>query len=241
MLHQLIMEVRFHQLITFVYKLGIGLDPPEPSSNYNAALRTSDAARPEMVVEGEQFLTWMEAVRSFLWIHGIYMSVIPVTWCLFLMENAPVSGKSVLWSAHLSLGNIKLMIYILSSTIEAVKNKCGHDSSARVCVISTSISRTPAKQNYRSLLCSLIIQLSGRFASIPSTLQGLYSQNHNGIHQPTPDALLMVLKELCRPFEHTYIVMDALDECTGPERSDVLCFIETLVGWGFEQRPLAGH
>ena len=45
---------------------------------------------------------------------------------------------------------------------------------------------------------------------------------------------MRVLKELCRPFKQTYIVLDALDECTGPERSNVLSFIETLVGWGFD-------
>ena len=44
----------------------------------------------------------------------------------------------------------------------------------------------------------------------------------------------MVLQELCRPFKHAYVVLDALDECAGPERSDVLSFIETLIGWGFD-------
>ena len=44
---------------------------------------------------------------------------------------------------------------------------------------------------------------------------------------------MTILKELCRPFRHTYIILDALDECTGMERSDVLGFIKTLVGWGF--------
>ena len=126
------------------------------------------------------------------------------------------------------------MINIFSSTIiEAVKKKCGLDSSLAFAYFYFDF-KDPSKQNHRNLICSLIIQLCGRFASIPSTLQGLYSQNLNGRQQPTLEALLVVLKELCRPFKHTYIVLDALDECTGPERSNVLSFIETLIGWEFD-------
>ena len=126
------------------------------------------------------------------------------------------------------------MVNIFSSTIiEAVKNECGLDSSLAFAYFYFDF-KDPAKQNHRNLICSLIIQLSWRFAIVPSALQGLYSQNHNGRQQPTPQALLTVLKELCRPFKHTYIVLDALDESKGPERNDVLSFIETLAGWGFD-------
>src|SRR6266481_3134012 len=131
-------------------------------------------------------------------------------------------------------GNIKLMINIFSSTIiEAVKNDCGLNLSLAFAYFDFDF-KDPAKQNYRNLICSLIIQLSWCFASLPSTLQGLHSQNQNGMQQPMPEALLTVLKELCKPFKHTYIILDALDECMGQERSDVLGFIETLVGWGFD-------
>ena len=123
--------------------------------------------------------------------------------------------------------------YFSSTIIEAVKNECGLDSSLAFAYFYFDF-KDPAKQNYRNLICSLVTQLSWRFASIPSTLQELYSQNHNGMQQPTPEALMKVLKELCRPFKHTYIVLDALDECTGLVRSDVLGFIEVLVGWKFD-------
>ena len=43
---------------------------------------------------------------------------------------------------------------------------------------------------------------------------------------------MMIFKELSRLFKHTFIVLDALDECTGTDRSEVLGLIETLVGWG---------
>jgi len=74
------------------------------------------------------------------------------------------------------------------------------------------------------------MQLSWRFASIPSALQELYSQNHNGRLQPTLEALLMIFKDLSSPFEHTYIVLDTLNKCMGTDWSKVLGLIETLVG-----------
>src|SRR5882724_10788400 len=125
-------------------------------------------------------------------------------------------------------------MHICSSTIiEAIKHECGIDSSLAFAYFYFDF-KDPAKQNYRNLICSLIIQLSWRFTSIPSALQGLYSQNQNGRQQPMLETLLMICKELSRPFKHTYIVLDALDECTGTDRSEVLGLIETFVGWGLD-------
>ena len=127
-----------------------------------------------------------------------------------------------------------MIINICSSTIiEAIKHECGLNSTLAFGYFYFDF-KDPAKQKYRNLLCSLIIQLTWRFTGIPSALQELYSQNQNGRQQPTPEALLAILKELCRPFTHTYIILDALDECTGTERSNVLHFIKTLVGWGYD-------
>ena len=127
---------------------------------------------------------------------------------------------------------------IFSSTIiEAVKHECGLNSTLAFAYFYFDF-KDPGKQTYRNLICSLIVQLSWQFNSIPFVLQELYSQNQNGKQQPMPEALLMILKDLSKPFTHTYIVLDALDECTGTERSGVLGFIESLVGWGFNNLHL---
>ena len=136
---------------------------------------------------------------------------------------------------------IKLMIILCSSTIiETIKHECGLNPTLAFAYFYFDF-KDPSKQKCRSLTSSLIIQLSGSwrfFKGVPSALRDLYSQNMNGKQPPTPEALLMTLKELCRPFTHTYMVLDALDECTGTERSDVLGVIETLVGWGFDNLHL---
>ena len=63
-------------------------------------------------------------------------------------------------------------------------------------------------------------------------MNGLFSQNHSARLQPLPEALLMIFKDLSRHFKHTYIVLDALNKCTGMDQSEVLGLIKTLVEWG---------
>ena len=133
---------------------------------------------------------------------------------------------------------IKLTVNICSSTIiEAVESECGFHSTLAFAYFYFDF-KDPAKQKYTNLICSLIKQLSWHFQNIPSVLQGLYSQKQNGTQKPTSGALLTLLKELCWPFRHTYIILDALDECTGTERRDVLGFTEILVGWRFDNLHL---
>ena len=64
----------------------------------------------------------------------------------------------------------------------------------------------PEKQKYNNLICLLIKQLSWCFQTIPSALWELYSQKQNGTQKPMLGALLTLLKELCKPFMHTYII-----------------------------------
>ena len=72
-----------------------------------------------------------------------------------------------------------------------------------------------AKQDFRNLLSSLLIQLgaqSDRFCDILSTL---YSEHDRGLRQPRDDVLTQCLKNM---FElpgqgPLYVIVDALDEC----------------------------
>ena len=134
--------------------------------------------------------------------------------------------------------NIDLTVNIYSSTIiETVQRKFGPHSTLAFAYFYFDFN-DPEKQKYNNLLRSLITQLSWRFQSVPSALRELYSQKQNGTQNPTSGDLLTLFKKLCEPFMHTYIILDALDECTGTERSHVLGFVETLVGWGFDNLHL---
>lgn len=120
---------------------------------------------------------------------------------------------------------------IYSSTIiEDVKSDCYVDPSVTLAYFYFDCNDV-AKQQHRSLLCSLIMQLSYSCMSLPPSLNQLYSQNRNGAQQPTQADLMLTLKEMLGQLKHTYIILDALDECAGSEQTQLLDLIAGLVNW----------
>jgi hypothetical protein len=51
----------------------------------------------------------------------------------------------------------------------------------------------------------------------------------NGERQPTADELLITLQLMIEPFNKTFIILDALDECK--ERQELLTRIKAIAGW----------
>ena len=96
--------------------------------------------------------------------------------------------------------------------------------------------RDVTKQDVRSLLSSLLIQLSNRSDDFRTILYRLYSAHDHGSQQPSDDALKECLKNMLTfPGQgEIYIVVDALDECpnlsgfTMP-REQVLMILQELV------------
>jgi hypothetical protein len=93
------------------------------------------------------------------------------------------------------------------------------------------------KQKLSNLLPSLLIQLSARSDPCCDILSRLYSSHDRGVHKPSDRAMVQCLKEMLtvEAQGHTYIIMDALDECpitsTIPSpREEVLELVEELVG-----------
>ena len=75
--------------------------------------------------------------------------------------------------------------------------------------------RDDSKQNLRSLLSSLLVQLSNRSHSFSTILSGFYSAHDDGSRQPSEATLIKCLKDMLKlPGQgEIYIVVDALDEC----------------------------
>ena len=96
--------------------------------------------------------------------------------------------------------------------------------------------RDADKQTRRSLLLSLLSQLSARSDKCGDILHRLYVTHDNGAHKPTDDVLIQSLKETLtfsnnRPI---YIIVDALDECPNTfgmpsPRESVLDLVKGLV------------
>ena len=72
-----------------------------------------------------------------------------------------------------------------------------------------------AKQDYRALLSSLLVQLSEQSDIFRDALFSLYSTHKRGAEQPTDDALAQCLKNALLGMERVpiYLIIDGLDEC----------------------------
>ena len=95
--------------------------------------------------------------------------------------------------------------------------------------------RDISKQDVRSLVSSLLVQLANRSDNFCTILSELYSA-HDGGSQPSEDALVECLKDmLTLPGQgEIYIVVDALDECPNVSgyptpREQVLMVVQELV------------
>jgi len=85
------------------------------------------------------------------------------------------------------------------------------------------------KQGQEKMIRSLILQLSSQCGSTPQDLEALYSSCMNGGRQPTHDMLLAALHQMIESFEETFVILDALDECS--ERQELLEDIEEINRW----------
>ncbi|KAF7343426.1 HET-domain-containing protein [Mycena venus] len=88
--------------------------------------------------------------------------------------------------------------------------------------------RDERSQSAKIMLHSIILQLSAQSFSPYSALDQLHKSSE-GQTLPTYQNLLDILDELLSDFVHTYIVLDALDECTENDR--LVQFIIRLRDW----------
>ena len=93
------------------------------------------------------------------------------------------------------------------------------------------------KQARRSLLPSLLLQLSARSNDFCDVFSRLYEAHDNGACQPSDKALTLCLKEMPTLPDQgpVYLIMDALDECPDTcdvpsTREQVLDLVKDLVG-----------
>ena len=96
--------------------------------------------------------------------------------------------------------------------------------------------KDPAKQDSRSLLSSLLYQLSNQSDQLCDVLRELWSKHHDGSEEPVNDTLLQCLKDMLTLTRSVpiYLVMDALEECSNDSgipssRESVLRVVEEIV------------
>lgn len=115
---------------------------------------------------------------------------------------------------------------ILSSTIvEDLLLHCGSDPNLVVAYFYFKMDDV-SKRNHTGLLRSLIKQVFERSNRSSQALTQLFGK---GDQQPTSSQLLSTLYNMVSEFGHTYIVLDALDECE--ERDDLFEVLEEMGRW----------
>ncbi|KAF8496229.1 hypothetical protein F5888DRAFT_417671, partial [Russula emetica] len=92
------------------------------------------------------------------------------------------------------------------------------------------------KSNARSLLSSLVVQLSDQSNELFDVLRGLHSSHRNNRQPPSVDALTQCLEDMLRVAHEVpiYFIIDALDECPftneqSSPRRQVLTLVEKFV------------
>ncbi|KAL9100692.1 MAG: hypothetical protein Q9163_003956 [Psora crenata] len=118
---------------------------------------------------------------------------------------------------------------ILSSTIiQAVLDYCNTRPALAVMYFYFEFTNIE-KQGHEKMIRSLTAQLASQCSVTPSALELLHSSCRNGERQPTLDQLLDTLHKLVKSFEKSYLILDALDECS--DREALLDDIEEFAGW----------
>jgi hypothetical protein len=146
------------------------------------------------------------------------------------------SGKSVLWYALsvLFLTSVYLFCSTSSTIIENVQELC--QAGLATLAIFYFDFRDAAKQDARSLLSSILVQLSNESDQFTEILSALYSTHGDGFRQPSQEALAQCLKDMLKlPGQGPlYIIVDALDESPNTcglmsPRAEVLGIVQELV------------
>ncbi|KZP12272.1 hypothetical protein FIBSPDRAFT_836445 [Athelia psychrophila] len=113
---------------------------------------------------------------------------------------------------------------ICSTIIETIRAECAaKPSSACAYFFFDSRNAQTDLSLHDKLIRSIIKQLSHRSGGFPAPLVDLYG---GGQQQPSIESLQLVLEKIIDGFERTFIIIDAVDECT--DREKTLAWVEQL-------------
>ncbi|OCL07885.1 hypothetical protein AOQ84DRAFT_267871, partial [Glonium stellatum] len=124
---------------------------------------------------------------------------------------------------------------LCSTTIKEVSNMCRSDPTCAFAYFFFDFTEQK-KQVYQNVVRSLVTQLARQSAEIPQSLLSLYSQCQEWDQQPNLQDLLSVLRLMIEETRHTYIIIDALDECK--DREKLLEMLHCIADWKIEKLHL---
>lgn len=113
---------------------------------------------------------------------------------------------------------------LCSTLIEHVKLLCAGESTDRYAYFYFDFSDTQ-KQTVSNMLCSIVAQLSVSILS--HEVDQLYHRCKDGQHRPCQHDLIETLVTLLNELPRTYLIVDALDECS--ERTQLLDSLRKII------------
>lgn len=128
---------------------------------------------------------------------------------LLLLHGIPGCGKTIL----------------SSTVVEHIKTICNKDSQCQYIFYYFDFSDSK-KQEVAGLLRSLLAQLASRDLKTLKEIERLYNQNGCGKQQPDKKSLLSILLSVLRSPLRTYLIIDALDECS--QRGEMLGMLSDI-------------
>jgi hypothetical protein len=120
-----------------------------------------------------------------------------------------------------------------STIVQDVILHCKSDQAVAVAYFYFDFNDSE-KQRYENLIRSLIVQLSTQSEKTPESLDALFVRSQDGQQQPKMDALTLTLQHILGGFQQAFIILDALDECKGKEREELLGLLKNLIDWKVE-------
>jgi hypothetical protein len=126
----------------------------------------------------------------------------------------------------------KLINFYSSTIIQDIAHHCQVEMSFAMAYFYFDFNDVNKRQS-RNLVRSLLTQFSVQCPKCPEVLTTVYSQHLKGVQEPTTQGLLVALKQIIQSFQHAYIVIDALDECT--DREDLLTLVQEMVKWKLDR------
>jgi hypothetical protein len=114
-----------------------------------------------------------------------------------------------------------------SSVIEDLSSHCRSTTRLAVAFYYFDFNEN-GKRDVNSIARALLAQLLAQCPSNANCIDELHSQIQY-VQKRDVDFLLRILREFVQSFEQTYIVIDALDECS--ECEELMKFIEVIYGW----------
>jgi hypothetical protein len=186
------------------------LSAPDPSLDYNSALKRRHANFGQWLINSQQFNDWKATQDSFLGLHGI-------PGCGMLNHNTPSAAKVL-------RGEYREDRSYLHNC-----RGCLQVQLTNSCLYFIFDFNDSTKQSTDKMIRSLLTQLTFHHGFVPLALESLFSSCQDGGKEPQTEALKNTLETIVKAerFAKLFMVLDALDE--SGDRQGLLTFIEQVL------------